>query len=354
LERYKRVFTLFLIVNLVGVVGYIATRYYPEAPKIAHLLFSIPIGVIFLLFCTALIYDLLRVAIELVPWSKSRREFFGKSLDVSAISLATIFIGRSLQEARDIAVESADITLRKLKKEYKIVQLSDIHIGGLIDEQFIRKIVKKVNAMKPDLVVITGDLVDIKMIYAKNAIQELSLLESTYGTFFVTGNHEFLHDTKEILALLELNRIKVLDNKSVYIGDEGLGFNLAGVHDIFGYRVGRYKPDITKALRGCDSDLPTILLAHQPLFIKEAENHDIDLMLSGHTHGGQIYPFRFLVKLQQPYIAGHYKHNDKIQVYVNRGTGYWGPPMRLGSLPEITLLNLKPKYLSIQSDKKAF
>lgn len=339
-KRYKKAFRVFLIINFIGVFGYMISRYYPAIPSELYFLLSIPIGIIFLLFCVTLFYDLFGISIDILPLSQDRRVFFRKSLDIAALGFATLLTVRSIWEARHIVIENINIPIKNLKKDFKIVQLSDIHIGGLIDKKFIKDMVTKVNALNADLVVITGDLIDIKIKFAKKAINELANLKSNYGTFFITGNHEFFHDIDEILNELKLNNINILDNKSIYIGEKNMGFNLIGVNDLFGYRIGKYMPDINKAISQCDKNSPSILLAHQPLFVEEAQNFDIDLMLSGHTHGGQLYPFRFLVQLQQPYVAGYYKHNDKLQVYVNRGTGYWGPPMRLGAVSEITLLNI--------------
>ena len=118
------------------------------------------------------------------------------------------------------------------------------------------------------------------------------------------------------------------------------GFNLAGVYDVFGYRYESFKPDIRKALRDTKRS-PTVLLAHQPKFIKEVPS-SVDLMLSGHTHGGQIIPFNYLVKLTQPYVKGLHQHNVNTQIYINKGTGFWGPPMRLGASSEITLISIIP------------
>ncbi|MCD6433171.1 MAG: metallophosphoesterase, partial [Sulfurimonas sp.] len=215
-----------------------------------------------------------------------------------------------------------------------IVQLSDIHIGGLIDEDFMKSIVKRVNILEPDLVVITGDLVDIDIKQAKRPLQQLESLKSKYGTFFVVGNHEYFHDVNKIITKVKSLGIKVLENENIYIGKEGEGFNLVGVYDIFGYRTLHHIPELQQALSN-KKDAPTILLAHQPKYIEEVKG-GVDLMLSGHTHGGQLYPFKFLVKLQQPYISGLHQHTKELQIYVNRGTGFWGPPMRLGATSEIT------------------
>lgn len=339
-DKYKKYFKLFLVFNLTGIIGYLFARYNPNIPNILYFLFSIPIGVLFLLFCTAVIYDIARVAIDKIPLEIKRREFFKKSLDFGSLGLAVLLSGRALYEAKEVVIENVAIKIKNLKQSYKIVQLSDIHIGGLVGKEFIKDMVQKVNGLNPDLVVITGDLIDIDPKYAKEALFELSKLSSKYGTYFIVGNHEYFHGIEKIIDTVNSLNIKVLENENVYIGEENTGFNLAGVYDWFGYRADKFKPDIDKALQN-KKDAPTILLAHQPRFIEKVTS-GVDLILSGHTHGGQLYPFRFLVKIVQPYISGLYRHNENLQIYVNRGTGFWGPPMRLGSRSEITNIEILP------------
>ncbi len=330
---------LFLVLNLFGIVGYMLGRYYLDIPNWLYFLFSIPIGILFLLFCTAIIYDISRVILNKTSLSDSRREFFKRSLDISSLVVASSLSARSIYEARDVKLEKVKIKIKELKQPYKVVQLSDIHIGGLIDEIFIKKIVNRVNNLEPDLVVITGDLVDIDISKAEGAIDALKDLDSKYGTYFIVGNHEYFHDIDKIIDKVKSLDIRVLENENVYIGEEGRGFNLAGVYDMFGYRVKSHMPNINRALSGKRAS-PTVLLAHQPRYIQEID-FGVDLVLSGHTHGGQLYPFRFLVKLQQPYISGLHQHSDDMQIYVNKGTGFWGPPMRLGATSEITEIILE-------------
>ncbi|MGB5866953.1 MAG: metallophosphoesterase, partial [Arcobacteraceae bacterium] len=153
------------------------------------------------------------------------------------------------------------------------------------------------------------------------------------------GNHEYIHGVEEIIQTVNSLGIKTLENENLYIGEENSGFNLAGVYDVAGYRREHHMPDLEKALHNQDSDSPTVLLAHQPRYINEVKE-GVDLVLSGHTHGGQLYPFRVLVKIVQPYLAGLYQHNENTQIYVNKGTGFWGPPMRLGASSEITQIYL--------------
>jgi predicted MPP superfamily phosphohydrolase len=333
-NKYKKYIKIFLAINFVGILGYMYARYNPVFSNEIFFLLSLPIGALFLFFCIAVIYDISRVIVDKTPMDTKRRKFFKKSLDVSSFVVGSSLVGKSIYNATFVEIEKVDIKIDNLNKEYKIVQLSDVHIGGLIEEKFIGDIVQRVNELKPDVVVITGDLVDIALKYAMPALKELQKLESTYGTYFCVGNHEYIHGVEPIMDAIKLLGIRVLENENVFIGNEKDGFNLAGVYDVMGYRVGHHEPDIQKALQNKKENRPTILLAHQPRYINEVIG--VDLMLSGHTHGGQIYPFRVLVSLVQPYIAGLYKHDKNTQVYVNKGTGFWGPPMRLGTSCEIT------------------
>ncbi|MDF1883081.1 metallophosphoesterase [Sulfurimonas sp. SAG-AH-194-C21] len=337
----KHYFKVFLYCNLFGIFLYALGRYYIDFPSWLYFLFSLPIGVLFLLFCTAVLYDISHLLLSLTPIQENRRQFFKKSLDIGAVATAAAITSRSIYEARTVVLETKEIQIKNLHKPYKILQLSDIHIGGLIDGAFIRDIVKRVNACKPDLVVITGDLVDIDINKAYDALEEFKALESKYGTYYIVGNHEYFHGIEGIIQRVKDLGIRVLENENLYIGEEHKGFNLAGVYDLFGYRALKFMPDINKALKHRETDSPTVLLAHQPKFLQEINDiQKIDLVLSGHTHGGQLFPFRFLVSLQQPYISGLHQHTPLTQIYVNKGTGFWGPPMRLGASAEITQITL--------------
>jgi len=340
-KNLKHYFHLFLYVNLFGIFLYAMGRYYIDFNNTIYFLLSLPIGVLFLLFCTAVIYDVLHILLKTVPLQEKRRTFFKHSLDLSSVALASSLTARSIYEARHVVLEKVNIKIPNLQKSYKILQLSDIHIGGLIDAGFIKGIVERVNACKPDLVVITGDLVDIDIEKAKDALQEFRNLNSKYGTFFIVGNHEYFHNIEAIIQRVKELNIRVLENETIYIGERDMGFNLSGVYDLFGYRALKFMPNIAKALQKRDPSSPTVLLAHQPKFLEEIkESQKIDLVLSGHTHGGQLLPFKLLVKLQQPYISGLHQHTPTTQIYINKGTGFWGPPMRLGASAEITELIL--------------
>ena len=337
--KTKKYLSLFLYITFFGVLLYPAARYFPLVPNWLYFLLSLPIGVIFLTFIITLLHEIISFGFNKTSFKNNRREFFKKSLDIGAISVVIATNAKAIDNARDIELEIVKVKINNLKQPYSMVQISDIHIGGLIDKNFIKSLVDKVNILKPDVVVITGDLVDTKLDFAKPALDELKNIQSKFGTYFIVGNHEYFHGVQPIINYVNSLGIKTLENENVYIGQKDVGFYLCGVYDRFGDKYGAYKPDINKALENTQNE-PTVLLAHQPKYVNEIETKGIDLILCGHTHGGQIFPFNFLVKLQQPYVRGLHIHNEFTQVYVNKGTGFWGPPMRLGASSEITYLKL--------------
>src|SRR5574344_929857 len=343
--KTRKYLSLALYITFFGVLMYPLARYFPLVPNWLYFLLSLPIEVIFLTFIITIFHDIASIgfkkAFKKSKISTKRRNFFKKSFDIGATSLIFATNIKAMDNARHIELEVVDVKINNLKKPYKIVQLSDIHIGGLIDYKFIKDLVKKVNILDADIVVITGDLVDTKLEFATKALDELKNLKSKYGTYFIVGNHEYFHGVKPIIDYVNSLGIKTLENENLYIGEPNQGFYLAGVYDRFGFKYGAFEPDINKALENTD-DFPVVLLAHQPKYLNDLEDSSkIDLALCGHTHGGQIFPFNFLVKLEQPYVKGLHQHNESTQVYVNKGTGFWGPPMRLGASSEITILNLK-------------
>jgi len=219
-----------------------------------------------------------------------------------------------------------------------------MHVGGLLGREFVERVVHTANAIEPDLVAIVGDLVDGTVEQLRPALASLSSLRARHGVFFVTGNHEYYTRSGARAWMDEVDRmgIRVMRNERVVIGTEREGFDLAGVSD---HGASRFPDDgpgenIPMALAGRDPSRAVVLLAHQPIAIHQAARLGVDLQLSGHTHGGQIWPWGALVRLQQPFIRGLHRVGDT-QLYVSCGTGYWGPPMRLGAPAEITEIVLR-------------
>jgi predicted MPP superfamily phosphohydrolase len=217
---------------------------------------------------------------------------------------------------------------------YSIVQLSDLHVGRTIQRDFVEKLVAATNQLKPDLVVITGDLIDLSIERIKSDLAPLKDLHAP--VYFILGNHEYFHGVADNVAYVKTLGITPLLNTHVVIGEGVKQFNLIGINDLSGARAGEYPPDIMAAYQGVDESKPCIVLAHQPKTITQLDAHRCDLMLSGHTHGGQIFPFGFLVMTAQPYIAGLHMHAPHRHIFVSRGTGYWGPPIRFLAPSEIS------------------
>lgn len=334
----------FLIFNFLGVMSYFAARYFVDFPQSLYFLVSLSIGVGFVLFVVTLLYQFLTLMLRLLAWlfpkfSEKRRRFFQNALNLTSGIFALGYLGAGLIEGRLVPkIERVKIPLKNLKIPLNAVQISDLHIGGLIEENVVRQIVQQVNTLKPDFIVLTGDIIDTEVARVPKAMAELAHFNAPLGVYFVTGNHEYFHDIQPLLENLKSIGIRVLENECVpLMRNNEVVLNLAGVYDLFGRRIGVLEPNLEQALKDRVESQPLILLAHQPKFAFEVQAaHKVDLILSGHTHGGQIFPFRFLVKLEQPYLAGLYQHSPTTQIYVNRGTGFWGPPMRILARAEIT------------------
>jgi predicted MPP superfamily phosphohydrolase len=221
----------------------------------------------------------------------------------------------------------------------RLVQLSDIHIGRILRRPFAESLVRRVNALDPDLIVITGDLVDGRVDALGPQVEPFADLTAPLGVFFVTGNHDHYSDADPWVDKVRSLGIRVLRNQRVSLEHGSDAFELAGVDDHRG-GFGGSTEDLERALAGRDPTLPLVLLAHDPATFRSAATAGVDLQLSGHTHGGQLWPFRYLVRLAGPFIAGLYRRAES-QLYVSRGTGFWGPPMRLFAPAEITEITLR-------------
>jgi hypothetical protein len=222
---------------------------------------------------------------------------------------------------------------------FRIAQISDVHIGPILGRGFAAAIVARVNELAPDLIAVTGDLVDGPADKIADEVAPFAELRAPHGVFFVTGNHDFYSGVDGWLARVQALGMRVLRNERVAIGGAD-GFDLAGVDDHRGdWRLGSSE-DIDAALAGRDPARPLILLAHDPAAFAKAAERGVDLQLSGHTHGGQIWPFGALVRLATPFVRGLHRRGAS-QLYVTRGAGFWGPPMRLFAPSEIAEIVLR-------------
>ncbi|MCQ4314232.1 metallophosphoesterase [Pseudomonas stutzeri] len=266
----------------------------------------------------------------------------GSALSVIAAVLAVTLFG-VLNARRTARVIERDIAMRNLPVAldgFSVVQLSDIHVGPTIKQGYIDAIVKRVNELSPDLIVITGDLVDGSVADLADDIAPLAQLRARHGVYVVTGNHEYYSGADSWIAEFERLDMRVLLNRHELLEHAGAQLVLAGIAD---YSAELFRPnhksDPVAAFAGAPVDVPRILLAHQPRSAKAALEVGCDLQLSGHTHGGQFWPWMHFVRWQQPWVAGLQRVGE-MQIYISRGTGYWGPPLRFGAPSEITRIRL--------------
>jgi predicted MPP superfamily phosphohydrolase len=321
--------------------GFVAVRALPRSISGPWLWVSyIWLGVLFFLVFSLGAADLARVITmrvqDVSPDDPERRLAISRFFAGAAALVGFGASGLGLVSALSpVAVNKVKVSLKRLGKDaegMRIVQISDVHVGPTIGKAFIEDVVARINALSPDVVAITGDLVDGSVENLREHVAPLGKIKAKHGVYFVTGNHEYYSGVREWIRHLGTLGIKVLENERVRIGGEH-GFDLAGIDDPTG------DPDLEKALEGRDPSRGVVLLAHQPRAVALADELGVDLQLSGHTHGGQMFPWNLFVRLQQPFVAGLHQLSHA-QIYVSCGTGYWGPPMRVGAPAEITEIEL--------------
>jgi hypothetical protein len=309
-------------------------------------------GVALLLVVTLLVLDLGRGLVALgqrlrastPPADEERRRFLSRVVAGSAVAagggLAAYGSWRAFAPP---VVTEVVVKVPKLPRALdglSIVQLTDIHVGPFIQRGFMDELVHQANALRPDLFAITGDLVDGDVPTLGGHVAALGNLKARFGTFFVTGNHDYSSGDEAWAEFLGTLGIQVLRNRHVSIGGAGGALDLVGVDDWSGgRRRGKQGYDLDRALAGRDPERAAVLLAHQPANFKVAAQRGVDVQLSGHTHGGQLVPMTFFIGMAWEHSAGLYRHGGS-HLYVSRGCGFWGPPMRVGSPPEIVKLVL--------------
>ena len=268
----------------------------------------------------------------------------GRALAVLGFAGSMTLLG-ALGALRVPAVRRVEVTLRNWPAAldgYRLVQLSDVHIGSILRRRFARGLVERCNALQADAIAITGDLVDGRVHQLAQEVAPLSELRARDGVYFVTGNHDHYSGADAWSEHIASLGIVPLRNRHVLIERDGARFALAGVDDLSSRRAHPGPGfDLEAALAGWDGSHPLVLLAHHPATFELSRHKGIDLQLSGHTHDGQLWPFRYMVRLQTRFLAGLYRE-DGCTLYVSRGTGFWGPPMRILAPAEITELVLRP------------
>ena len=270
-------------------------------------------------------------------------------LEPTAIAVPTLAALVSLigfvNARRTPRILDIDVPIRNLPSpliNFTIVQLSDIHVGSTIKRNYVQAIVDRVNELEADMIAITGDVVDGSVEYLAPHTEPLGAMVSRHGTFFVTGNHEYYSGAEAWVAEFGRIGLRVLLNTHIALDHDGARLTIAGVTDYSAHAFNAaWRSDPEAAVAGSPDGAPRILLAHQPRSADAAARAGVDLQLSGHTHGGQFWPWNHFVQFQQPYTAGLHRHAE-LWVYTSRGTGYWGPPKRFGAPSEITRIRLVP------------
>ncbi|WP_413752902.1 metallophosphoesterase [Streptomyces sp. R-74717] len=274
--------------------------------------------------------------------------------DTLAVPTRRLFVARAVGGAAAVAglgtvgygtygvlrgprVKRITVPLAKLPRSahgFRIAVVSDIHLGPILGRAHTQRIVDTINRTQPDLVAVVGDLVDGTVADLGPAAEPLAQLTARRGSFFVTGNHEYYSGAGQWVDHVRELGLHPLENARTEID----GFDLAGVNDLAGESEGQ-GPDFERALGDRDRTRAAVLLAHQPVVIHDAVAHGVDLQLSGHTHGGQLWPGNFIAELANPTVAGLDRYGDT-QLYVSRGAGAWGPPVRVGAPSDITVVEL--------------
>ena len=309
-------------------------------------------GILFLLVMLCSVADLAQLGARLVamlgahrpPRDPERRVVLARLI---AGGVALVAGGATVGGVRSalarVGVREVPVRLGRLPAALDgttIVQLTDLHLGPTLRRDFVEEVVATVNELAPDVVALTGDLADGTPDQLRSLVEPLRGLRARHGVYFVTGNHEYYSGVdawcKEVARL----GVRVLRNERVTIGTDDAGYELCGVDDFDAARRGGQGADLARALAGRDPSRETVLLAHQPRAVHEASAAGIGLVLSGHTHGGQIWPWGLFVRLQQPAVRGLHRFGNT-QLYVSCGTGFWGPPLRLGAPAEITKIVLR-------------
>jgi len=322
-EKPKIILSVFTFLALSFPVSSLFEKFYPNLiTTFLYTFASVWMGVLFLLLSAFLLYEPIGFLFKL----KTPATGMMLVLSVAVISLYALINGMLIN------VKNVEIPLSKISSPLRVAHLSDIHVGTIHNSGYLKRIVEKTNNLDPDMIMITGDFFDGLGPVSSHTVEPLKRLKAK--TFFVMGNHEKYEDMDKVEQILVATGVVVLRNEM----KEFMGLQIVGVD--YPEREGQKDNPVLKEIV-LDRSKPSILLYHVPAGLEDAEQAGIDLQLSGHTHNGQIVPFNFLAKLFYPKVKGFYRVG-KLSLYVSPGTGTWGPPMRLGSKNEITLITLVP------------
>jgi predicted MPP superfamily phosphohydrolase len=326
-----------------AIIRYLERLHFEVIARVISYIAYIWMGILVMFFLLALCIDVYRLLIYLADL------LVKTDLSVLSISARTSFFiplifalagsAYGYFEARDIQVEHLTIKSAKIPEQVnplRIVQISDVHVGLIVREERLRRIIETVKAESPDILVCTGDFVDGQINRLEGLAEILQEVKPKYGQFAITGNHEYYAGLDQALDFIGRAGFTILRGEAVDVA----GVNIAGVDDATGRQFGMLNGHSEKELlSGLDHDKFTVLLKHRPLVLNDTPGL-FDLQLSGHTHKGQIFPFSLITKLYYPKHAGLLKLANNAHLYISRGSGTWGPPIRFLSPPEVTVIEL--------------
>ena len=274
----------------------------------------------------------------------SRKEFLKSSLAFPILGLTSSAKASGIFTARKPEIIEQDIFLKRLPSEfdgYRIAQISDLHVGLTIRRDFVEEVVALTNEAEPDSITLTGDIMDGTVPLLADDMEPIKQLKAKDNVYFITGNHEYYSGALPWVEYFANAGFITLLNENHVIKRGDAQIAMCGINDRSAHRIiPDHQSDAFKATENLPPGMCKVMLAHQPRSVYDVEKVDCDLMLSGHTHGGQFFPWSLLVYFAHPYVKGYYDH-DGMKVYVNQGTGYWGPPLRLGTKSEITMITLR-------------
>lgn len=310
-------------------------------PKALYFLF----GFVFLLFIITIARDILWFIIDIicrVPVSDMKNPQLLQKINLITLILCGAICMYAVYAAEKMPqVRTYDIVSSKVKEKTKIVMLSDLHIDKDVSSTYLQRLVHQINNLNPDAIVLVGDLIDNTPAKLYKQMQELQRLHAKEGVYVVLGNHEFYAGALNWGLKFAQMGFTFLNNYGVRLKDKGVF--IGGIPDINSVKGTRMKVNINNALYQAQKSDYVILLSHTPKLVPEATQERVDLQLSGHTHGGQIFPFHYVAKqANDGHLAGFYEVNG-IKLYVSRGAGYWGPPLRILAPSEIVVFNLIPE-----------
>lgn len=342
----KLSFLLFLILGWCAPFIGFALRHNNPASSLIYLtkVLYFLFGFVFFLFIITIVRDILWVVIDLIrraPVAEMKNPPLLQKINIITLVFSLLFCLYGVYEAeKSAAVKSYDITSPKIKKETKIVMLSDLHIDVDVSTSYIKKLVERVNALNPDAIVLVGDIIDNSPYNLYKQMEELSKLKAKDGVYVTLGNHEFYSGALDWGMKFGKMGFVFLNNYGQNLDDTGI--YIAGIPDINAAKGSGMKINVKNALFNAKNDY-VIMLSHTPKLAEGMTKDNVNLILSGHTHGGQIFPFHyFVMQSNEGRLAGFY-NLDGIDMYISRGTRYWGPPMRIFAPSEITVFNLKPQ-----------